>query len=95
MNDAASARDLWTNRDYFWVVECKNTHFHKHPNIFYTHRIPLGRTDSVLPRPPIQKPFYVRCNVCGEEFKYEAQEVLRCEMEMPDSFRPHPLFEGN
>ena len=94
MSTADQAGDMWTNRAYFWVVECKNTRFHRRPNIFYTHRIPLGETDAYESRPHIEEPLLVRCDICGKEFRYEASDVLRYEMDEPESFAPHPVFRS-
>jgi hypothetical protein len=88
----ASGKELWVDSNYCWVVVCKNHWFHRHPNIFNVHRIPLGQTDAVLTRPPIDALFSVRCDECGKEYIYKPSEVLRYEMEVPLSFVPHPLF---
>jgi hypothetical protein len=85
-------RALWENRDYYWVVVCKNDGFHHRDNQFYVHRIPLAQTDAVSPRPAIDQRFLVRCDECGEEYVYRPSEVLRYEQEVPESFTPHPLF---
>jgi hypothetical protein len=82
----------WTNRNYYWVVACKNIRFHRLTNIYYTHHIPLGETDAVSPRLPIDEPFNVRCDVCGEGYVYHVSEVLRSETEVLSPFTPHPLF---
>jgi serine/threonine protein kinase len=86
------AKEMWVDSDYCWVVVCKNDLFHRHPNIFNVHRIPLGETDAVSPRPSIGKPFAVRCDECHKEYMYQPPEVLRYEMEVPASFVAHPLF---
>ena len=86
---------MWTDSDYCWEVVCKNHWFHRHPNIFNVHRIPLAETDAVLPRPKIDRPFLVRCDECGKEYPYEPSEVLRYEMEAPASFVAHPLFRDS
>ena len=86
------AKEMWVGSDYCWVVVCKNNLFHHHPNIFNVHRIPLGETDAVSPRPNIDKPFAVRCDECGKEYMYQPSDVLRYEMEVPASFVAHPLF---
>ena len=36
--------------------------------------------------------FMVLCDDCGKEYSYEPKEVLRLEMELPASLKPHPLF---
>ena len=86
-----STNELWANPDYFWIVLCKNERFHHQSNHNYAHRIPLGQTDTVSPK-PISQPFKARCNSCGKEYVYAPSEVLRCEMETPQSFESHPLF---
>jgi hypothetical protein len=50
-----------------------------------------GETDAVGLRPPIKKPF-TGCDECGKDNVYKASEVLRYEMDVPESFVPHPLF---
>jgi hypothetical protein len=77
---------------YCWVVVCKNHWFHRRPNLFHTHRIALGETDAVTPRPKIDRAFFVRCDDCGKEYSYKPSEVLRYEQDLPESFTPHPLF---
>jgi hypothetical protein len=80
--------------EYFWVVLCKNRGFHNKYNLFSRHAIPLAETDEVSPPPQVEV-FAVRCDDCGEEYTYKANEVLRAELERPESFTPHPLFEGS
>jgi hypothetical protein len=82
------------NADYFWVVLCKNHKFHKHQNLFFGHRIPLGETDAVSPPPPVNGDLKVRCDDCGEEYKYKPKDLLRIELEQPSTFSPHPLFNS-
>lgn len=36
----------------------------------------------------------VLCDECGKEYPYEPDEVLRLELELPGSFKPHPLFQS-
>ena len=57
----------------------------------FGHKIPLGETDSFEPV-PVSGSFVVRCDECGEEYSYEAEDVLRLELEVPESFTPHPRF---
>ena len=89
----APAKELWVDSEYCWVVICKNHLFHRHPNIFNVHRIPLGQTDGVMPRPPIPEVFLVKCDECKKEYRYQPSKVLRYEMEPPPSFEPHALFK--
>lgn len=85
-------KEPWTDRDYCWVVVCKNHRFHHHPNTFNVHRIPLGITDAYAMRPTTQTSFTARCDECGKECSYKSSEVLRYEMDAPSPFVPHPLF---
>ena len=84
----------WENDNYCWVVICKNKKFHRHTNLLYGHKIPLGETDAVSPVPTVALAFSARCDECGEEHSYKPEEVLRVELNLPDSFTPHPLFSG-
>jgi len=81
------------NSQYYWVVLCKNHRFHKHQNLFFGHRIPLGETDALLPPPPVPGDLRVRCDECGQEYSYHPKDVMRVEFDPPDSFMPHPLFQ--
>ena len=83
---------MWENSRYCWVVLCKNHWFHVRRNILFRHRIALGETDAVTPRPAIDAHFRVRCDECGKEYFYKPSEVLRFEQEPPEPFTPHPLF---
>jgi hypothetical protein len=85
-------KELWVNSEYCWVVVCKNDSFHRHPNLYNVHRIPLGQTDAVAPRPAITKAFSVRCDECRKEYFYSPSDVLRWEMDAPPSFAAHALF---
>ena len=87
------SKELWVDSEYCWVVVCKNDAFHRHPNINNVHRIPLGQTDAVEPRPAIETPFSVVCDECRKEYIYQSSEVLRWEMATPPSFAPHHLFK--
>ncbi len=59
---------MWENSRYCWVVLCKNHWFHVRRNILFRHRIALGETDAVTPRPAIDAHFRVRCDECGKEY---------------------------
>ncbi len=83
---------MWADSHYVWVVLCKNHWAHLRMNLFYKHRIPLGETDPVAPRPSLEGHFKVRCDECGKEYLYKPSEVLRFEQELPETFTPHPLF---
>jgi hypothetical protein len=84
---------LWENSAYAWVVICKNKRFHKHTNVMYGHKIPLGETDPYANPPTLSGTFTVLCDECGKEHSYEPSEVLRYELEVPATFKPHPLFQ--
>lgn len=77
---------------YFWVVLCKNHSFHKQQNIFFGHKIPLAETDAVLPPPAVNGNLKVRCDECGAEYSYKTTDLVRVELDPPESFTPHPLF---
>ena len=81
----------WENRTCCWVVICKNKKAHREANIMFGHKILLGETDSFEPV-PVSGPFLVQCDECGEEQSYVPDEVLRLEVELPESFTPHPRF---
>ena len=83
---------MWEDSQYCWVVLCKNHWFHLRENFFFAHRIPLAETDAITPRPAIDQRFRVRCDSCGKEYLYKASEVRRFQLELPESFTPHPLF---
>ncbi len=84
---------MWEDANYFWVVLCKNFWFHMRQNVFFRHRIPLGETDAVTPLPPLGKHFTVRCDECRKTYTYKPKDVRRIELELPKSFKPHPLFQ--
>jgi len=87
-------KEMWVDSHYCWVVLCKNHWFHLRQNIFFRHRIPLSETDPVAPRPSPEGRFSVRCDDCRKEYFYKPSEVLKSELELPDSFTPHPLFRN-
>ena len=80
------------DKDYYWVVLCKNPGNHLHKCRPFEHIILLGETDSISPPPALQSTFQARCAKCGQEHSYQATEVLRYEATPPDQFVPHPLF---
>ena len=82
----------YENQQYFWVVLCKNHKFHNQQNLFFGHRIPLGETDSVQTPPALDGRLNVRCDECGQEYSYQPKDLLRTELELPESFIPHPFF---
>jgi hypothetical protein len=77
---------------YFWVVLCKNHKFHKRENLFFEHKIPLGETDAIQPPPVVNGGLSVRCDDCGHEYTYQSKDLLRIELDVPEPFKPHPLF---
>ena len=83
---------MWQDANYFWVVLCKNHWFHMRQNIFFRHRIPLSQTDAVSALLPLSKAFTVQCDDCRKTYTYEPKDVQRVELELPQSFKPHPLF---
>lgn len=80
------------DRDYVWVVLCKNHRFHHKGNLSYAHQIVLGATDARSPLPTLTQEVTVRCDSCGEEYAYKPREILRNVLEIPTGFVPHPLF---
>jgi len=78
--------------DYFWVVVCKNRRFHHKSNTGYEHKILLGETDAFSSLPVLPEKVEVRCDDCGEEYSYKIKEVLRDEVQVPETFVAHPLF---
>jgi hypothetical protein len=85
-------KEMWVDSHYCWVVLCKNHWYHVPKNLYFRHRIPLAESDPVAPRPSLEGRFRVRCDDCRKEYFYKPSEVLKSELELPDSFTPHPLF---
>ena len=79
--------------DYIWIVLCKNRRFHHKDNTGYEHRIPLGQTDAFSSPPLLPDMIEVRCDSCGKAYSYKRIEILRGEVQVPESFVPHPLFK--
>jgi hypothetical protein len=82
----------WDQVGYCWVVICKNVRFHRHTNVAFGHKIPLGEADAVSPPPHIIGLFAVRCDECNKEYSYGPEDILRLELSLPESFTPHRLF---
>jgi hypothetical protein len=80
------------NNQYFWVVLCKNHRFHSRQNLFYAHKILLAEADAFVSPPNLNDRLKVQCDDCGQEYSYEPKEVLRAQLDSPESFTPHPLF---
>ena len=83
---------MWEDANYCWVVLCKNHWFHMRQNFLFRHRIPLCETDAVAPLPRLGKHFTVRCDDCRKVYTYKPKDVRRAELELPETFKPHPLF---
>jgi hypothetical protein len=82
------------DNDYCWAVVCKNQWFHLRSSLFKGHRIPLAKAAAgEISMPPVDGGFSVRCDKCSEEYVYQPAEVRRYEQKLPESFRPHPLFQ--
>ena len=84
---------MWEDANYCWIVLCKNHWFHMRQSFLFRHRIPLAETDVVASLPPLPKHFTVRCDECRKTYTYKPKDLLRSELELPESFRPHPLFQ--
>ena len=84
---------MWEDSNYCWVVLCKNHWFHMRQNVFFRHRIPLAQTDAVDALPSLGKHFTVQCDECKKGYTYKPKDVRRVELELPESFKPHPLFQ--
>jgi len=83
---------MWEDSRLFWVVLCKNHWYHVRQSLFFRHRIPLGETDAMASCPVVDCPFRAQCDECGKEYSYKPSDLLRCDIEPPESFEPHPLF---
>jgi hypothetical protein len=82
----------WDDKQYFWVVICKNRHFHEHQSFWGGHKIFLGETDSYSSLPIRDPRISVTCNDCGKEYEYTQKEILRFESDPMEGFVGHPLF---
>lgn len=80
--------------DYFWVVICKNHRFHHKGNIGYEHKILLGEADAYAALPMLPEAIEVRCDNCGDSYSYKRREIMRDEVQVPETFAPHPLFKA-
>ena len=94
LRDRLGESRMWEDNRYFWVVLCKNRWFHMRDSLSlnYRQRIPLSETDAFTSCPIGNLTFNVRCDKCGKEYSYGTSDVLKFEMEPPESFAPHPLF---
>ena len=77
-------------QQYYWVVLCKNHHYHLKQSQAAGHQILLGETDGVSPPPHLELDFKVRCDDCGKDYSYSPRELLRYETKPPASFLAHP-----
>lgn len=84
---------MWEDSNYCWVVLCKNHWFHVRQNFLFRHKIPLAETDAVDPLPALPEHFTVRCDECRRTYTYKPKDVRRVERELPESFKPHTLFQ--
>lgn len=83
----------WEDKEYYWVVICRNRHFHEqHQSFWAGYKIFLGATDSYSPLPINQPRITVKCDSCGKEYEYNRKEIMRFESDPVDSFVEHPLF---
>ena len=82
----------WDEKQYFWVVICKNRSFHEHQSFWGGHKIFLGETDSYSDLPRVPATIRVRCDACGKEYEYGQKEILRFESDPVATFEEHPLF---
>jgi hypothetical protein len=82
----------WEDKQYFWVVICKNRHFHEHQTNWLEHKILLGETDAYSEMPITQPRIRVTCDACGKEYEYSRKEILRFESDPTTNFVEHPLF---
>ena len=85
---------MLSERDYFWVVLCKNHRFHHQKNISYLHQIALWETDACSPLPALTDRVTVRCDNCCERYSYKPSEILRNVIEIPSGFESHPVFRS-
>lgn len=80
-------------KDYCWVVFCKNRWFHLRQNLLFRYRIPLGITDDVAPVPKLKTgQFAAKCDECRKEYLYAPEDVRRSALKVPERFTPHPCF---
>ena len=84
---------MMEEKNYCWVVLCKNRWFHFRRSFFKGHQIPLGQTDSAESLPLVDDSFPAPCGDCGKEYVYKASEVRKSKYKVPASFTPHPLFQ--
>jgi len=59
---------------------------------FYV-RILLCETDAFSSLPVLPDTIEVRCDSCGQAYSYKRSEISRGDVQVPESFVPHPLFK--
>jgi hypothetical protein len=59
---------MYDDREYFWVVLCKNHRFHHKGNTSYSQQIVLAETDAYSPLPMLTQQVSVRCDAYGAEY---------------------------
>jgi hypothetical protein len=86
-------RDAMTHqKEYFWIVMCKNHRYHFRQNRVAGHPVLLGQTDPFSAPPRLEFDFMAKCDDCGKEYAYSPADLLRFETESPESFVAHSLF---
>jgi len=79
-------------KQYYWIVICKNHRFHAKQNKFFGHPIPLAETDFYSDMPSLENPFRVQCDECGKDYTYRPSDVMRFEMYPAELIVTHRLF---
>ena len=82
----------WEDKQYFWVVICKNRKFHEQQNFWAGYKIFLAETDAYSPMPQVPAKVSVLCDSCHKVFDYSPKEILRFEADQVAAFEEHPLF---
>jgi len=59
----------------------------------YENRILLGDSDAYAALPMLQKRSGCGAIIGGEEYSYKQKEVMRDEVQVPETFKPQPLFK--
>jgi hypothetical protein len=79
-------------KQYYWIVICKNRRFHAKQNRLFGHPIPLAETDFYSIMPALESCFSVQCDECGKDYAYCPSDVMRLEMYPVEWIFTHPLF---
>ena len=85
---------MYEEKQYYWIVICKNRRYHIRRNILFGHPIPLAETDFYSAMPPLEGRFSGQCDECGEDYTYSPSEVMRFEMYPPEVVVTHKLFRS-